>query len=509
MDYLLKNRYLSTASEILDTVTQQAVDLDFTLPDYCADMEKILKCTLVPKIYTRTFSAGQLRVDGASVVSVLYCDGNKKALRCCEQTIPFSATIPVSDDAAENIIIVSAKPEYLNCRALTPRRLTVHGAFSLYTSILTRNVYDIKEDCSNETLQIKTQSTDVSELCEFAQEQFNLAQSVNLRPKSTVESIVRSDLSALVTDFQQNGGKLHIKGEVTLRMLYICDAATGEVDQFVYVFPFTQSIDAKDSDCTVTDLRLDVLTYELLLRTGVLTEEPSVSIDIKMCASVMGYKKTCVTFITDAYSTSENTKLNIDSVNVCSEILPLKTSCALKSSLNLGDRPVAKILDIFCEEPVVLADIKENTAEFAGKVKLCVLATLEDGELVCIERQAEVNCAETLERSFSLCKHPRACVTSVSYRMSDDNTMEIRLDMQISALLSHCKTIDQVASVDSMGEREDMGKKHPLTLYYAQKGENVWDIAKRYATPMSVLCDENAITDEELCESCMLMILNA
>ena len=53
MDYLLKNKYLYSVSEVLDTVVQQAVDLDFTLPDYCADIEKILKCTLVPKIHTR------------------------------------------------------------------------------------------------------------------------------------------------------------------------------------------------------------------------------------------------------------------------------------------------------------------------------------------------------------------------------------------------------------------------------------------------------------------------
>ncbi len=509
MDYLLKNQYVCGASEVLDTVTQQAVDLDFTLPDYCADIEKILKCSLVPKIYTRTFSAGQLRVDGASVLSVLYCDSNKKALRCCEQTVPFSATIPVSNDAAENIIITTAKPEYLNCRALTPRRLTVHGAFSLYASILAKNIYDIKEDCSNEALQIKTESKDIAELCEFSQEQFNVAESVTLRPKNTVESIVRSDVTALVTDFQQNSGKILLKGEVTLRMLYICDAATGEVDQFVYVFPFTQSIDAKDSDCTVTDIRLDVLTYELLLRTGVLTEEPSVSIDIKMCASIMGYKKSRVTYITDAYSVAENTRLSVDSLTLCSEIMPLKSTCAVKASLHLGERQVSKILDIFCEEPAVVADIKDKKAEFSGKVKLCILATLEDGELVCIERQADINCSEVLGESITICKHPRACVTSVSYRMAEDNTMDIRLDMQISALFSDSVTVNQVVSVDGAGEREAGSNQHPLTLYYAQKGESVWDIAKRYSTPMSVLCDENDITVEELCESCMLMILNA
>ncbi len=509
MDYLLKNQYVCSGAEILDTVTQQAVDLDFTLPDYCADIEKILKCTLIPKIYTRTFSAGQLRVDGASVLSILYCDSNKKALRCCEQTVPFSATVPVSEDAAENIVITTAKPEYLNCRALTPRRLTVHGAFSLYTAIHTKKIYDIKKECSNEALQIKTENSDVYELCELNQEQFNVAQTVTLRPKNTVESIVRSHVTALVTDFQQNSDKLLIKGEVTLRMLYICDAATGEVDQFVYVFPFSQSIDSKDSDCTVTDVRLDILTYELLLRSGVLTEEPSISIDLKMCASVTGYKQSHITFITDAYSVAEHTRLSLNSLTLCSEVLPLKSNCAVKSSLQLGDKQVSKIMDIFWEEPAVVVDIKDNKAEFTGKVKLCILAALEDGELVCIERQADINHTEPLQQTFTVCKHIRGCVTSVSYRMAEENTMDIRLDLQVSALFSGSISFEQVVSVEGTGEKDTGAYSHPLTLYYAQKGEQVWEIAKRYSTPLSSLCDENSIEEDELTEARMLMIVNA
>ncbi|MBQ4569330.1 MAG: DUF3794 domain-containing protein [Ruminococcus sp.] len=509
MDYLLKNQYVCAGAEILDTVTQQAVDLDFTLPDYCADIEKILKCTLVPKIYTRTFSAGQLRVDGASVLSILYCDSNKKALRCCEQTVPFSATIPVSEDAAENAVITTAKPEYLNCRALTPRRLTVHGAFSLYTAIHTKRIYDIKKECSNEALQIKTKNADVFELCELNQEQFNVAQTVNLRPKNAVESIVRSDVTALVTDFQQSSDKLLLKGEVTLRMLYICDAATGEVDQFIYVFPFSQSIDSKDSDCTVTDVRLDVLTYELLLRTGVLTEEPSISIDLKMCASVSGYKQSNITFITDAYSVAEHTRLSVDSLTLSSEVYPLKANCAVKSSLQLGERQISKIMDIFWEEPAVAVDLKDGKAELTGKVKLCILATVEDGELVCIERQADIKHSETLSKVFSVCKHIRASVTSVSYRMAEENTIDVRLDMQVSALLSNSITFEQVVSVEGTGETDTGSYSHPLTLYYAHKGEQVWEIAKRYSTLLSSLCEENSIEEEELTEARMLMIVNA
>ncbi len=507
MDYSLKNRYVYTASEILDTSTQQQVDLDFTLPDYCADIEKILKCSLVPKIYTRTFSAGQLRVDGASIVRILYCDSHKKFLRCCEQTVPFSATIPVSTEPSESIVITTAKPEYLNCRVLTPRRLTIHGSFSLNTSVVARNVFDIKHSCDNNMLQVKTETQEICELCEFNQEMFSVAESVNIRTNNNIETIVRSDVSALITDFAQNGEKLQIKGEATLRMLYVCDAATGDIDQFVYVFPFTQSIDAKEKNCDITDVKLDVLSYEILLRGGLLTDEPGVSLDIKMSATVTGYKKTEVTYITDAYSVADETELEYENLTVFSDVMPVNSRFAVKSNLSLGDVPIKKIHDIFWEDPNVTGQTEDKELVVSGKVRVCILGATAEGELVCIERQADIRYTSALSDSFSLCKCAKVCVTSVSFRMTENNSLEIRLDMQLSAMLYNLSDIRQVSNVTNCGEKS-VSKKHPLTLYYAQKGELVWDIAKRYSTSLESVCTENSLDCAELENSCMLMILN-
>ena len=507
MDYLLKNRYLSGTSEILDTVSQQAVDLDFTLPDYCADVEKILKCSLVPKIYSRSFSAGQLRVDGASIVRVLYCDSNKKIIRCCEQTVPFSATVSVNAEVSEYIILTTAKSEYLNCRALSPRRLTIHGAFSLNTSIIGKSIYDIKEDCGISALQIKKETKSICELCEFAQEQFNISETVNLHPKSTVETIIRSEIAGIVTDYKYDKDRINIKGEITLRVLYICDSKTGDVDQFVYVFPFTQNIDAKDRDCTTTDVRLDILSYELLLRSGVLTDEPSLSMDIKMCASVVGYKKTDVSYIADAYSVEENTNLSLETLSMCSDVMSVSIPYVVKSTMSLGDKPIQKILDIFCEEPSVLADTGENTLTFSGKIKVCILALAEDGELICIERQSDVLCEEELDVEYGLIKRTSACVNSVSYRIMEENDIEIRFDMQLRALLYNNVNISQVSSVETAGEKIK-ADNNPLTLYYAEKGESVWNIAKKYQAPLSSLLEENSLEEDELSSSGMILVLN-
>lgn len=508
MDYALKSRSIKAATELLDTVSQQAVDLDFTLPDYCADIEKILKCSLTPKIYTRSLSAGQLRIDGASVVRILYCDSNKSALRCCEQTLPFSATFPVNSEAGDHIIQASAKPEYLNCRALTPRRLTVHGAFSLHAAVIAGTSLDIFEENNSPELQTKCEKEQICELCEFSQDQFSVSEAVSLNAKSPVESIVRSELYAAITDSKHTGDKLMLKGEMTLRMLYICDAATGATDQFIYVFPFTQMLQGADPDCEITDIRLDVLSYEILLRSEPLSEDPVISLEAKLCASLMGYKPAEISYISDAYSTTQQTEPEYNTLTLCRDILPISASPTVKATLSLGDQNVQKIVDIFADESTAMADIRDSALSFSGKINVCILAQSDEGELLCIERQVDISHDEILQKQFSDAKRVCASVSSISYRLCDNNEIELRLELKLSAVLSTINSIRQVTYVNSLSDAA-ASCDHALTLYYAKKGEKVWEIAKRYGASMETLCDENSLTEDILSDNTMLLILRA
>lgn len=53
MEFNQENRSFCTPSAVLDTVAEQLADVDLTLPDYCPDIEKILK------MYTHTKNSEQ------------------------------------------------------------------------------------------------------------------------------------------------------------------------------------------------------------------------------------------------------------------------------------------------------------------------------------------------------------------------------------------------------------------------------------------------------------------
>ena len=61
MEYHLTKNTIAQPRYVLDTVCEQAVDIDLTLPDYCPDIERILCCTLIPKIYLANVRSAERR----------------------------------------------------------------------------------------------------------------------------------------------------------------------------------------------------------------------------------------------------------------------------------------------------------------------------------------------------------------------------------------------------------------------------------------------------------------
>ena len=91
------------ATEVLfEGNVEQAVDTELTLPDYCPDIGKLLKCRLVPMITSREVNFDSLAVEGNARISVIYLDDRDKKIRCCERDYPFKASVPY-DDTTENV----------------------------------------------------------------------------------------------------------------------------------------------------------------------------------------------------------------------------------------------------------------------------------------------------------------------------------------------------------------------------------------------------------------------
>lgn len=82
---------------VFDGQTEQGVELDYVLPDYCPDIFKVLSCTLTPKILSYSVSGDcRLNIDGIVYIKVLYLAENSENVQCIDQRYTYSKTVDMS-----------------------------------------------------------------------------------------------------------------------------------------------------------------------------------------------------------------------------------------------------------------------------------------------------------------------------------------------------------------------------------------------------------------------------
>ena len=84
---------------------------------------------------------------------------------------------------------------------------------------------------------------------------------------------------------------------------------------------------------------------------------------------------------------------------------------------------------------------------------------------------------------------------------------EIRAQINVSGLVGRVSTVN---AVNEITLNEDSPKKkdteYALRLYFADEGEKVWDISKRYNTSAAAIIAENELDSETASVSGMVLI---
>lgn len=506
MELYQENRALCAPQTVLDTVAEQLADVDMTLPDYCPDIEKILKCSLTPQIQSRTLSGGQLQVEGSCTVSVLYVDGEKKTIRCCEQSVNFTQHFTVRDVSESFVILTKTKPEYINCRALSPRRLSIHGAFSLYAKVIvpkTTRLY-MPDDAHLEVRKEELLCACLDSLC---QDQFTVSEEVSVADKSPVEAVLTSAVTACVTDIKAVTGKLMVSGEISLKLFYLTNVESGETAKMDYILPFSQVIDcvgAQENSRSVVDC--EVLSYDIRLKNDVLSETPLIMLDTKICVTREGFASRSEQIITDAYSTDYAVALERENISVLSDVLPFREHFIEKTTVQIENCRLSGLQDIYADSVSAQIVSADSGLKAEGKLNLCIIARNEENFPVFIERSCDfshlipdtVDCNEVL--------FPGVCTGAISYRLADDSSIELRCELTVTGGAVRSETRRAVSNIITDQDKTLPDDGCALTLYFAEAGEELWDIAKSHHTQLGLLTAENELEDGAIDAPRMLLI---
>ncbi len=489
--------------------SEQPVDAELTLPDYCADIGKILKCKAIPKVTSRVMRGDGLTVEGITRLVVLYADGRNGALCCYEHEIPFSASYKLREIPTNAKATASVKPEYVNCRAVSQRKLDIHGAFTVFAKISASTQTEIASGAEGAGVKVRCDKCEISSLAGAAQSSFTVSDALEIADdKASIGSIIRNDAQIKITECKAISNKLVVKGEADFELVYCGESGEG-VQHMSYTLDFNEFIDVPgiDDDC-IWDIQAECSGVDIGLRTDSNGEYRRMNVDIHIFADIKAYRDITANIVSDAYSVEyevETERRQLKFTRFCGMINDTVTAPML---IETGETLFSAIDDVKCEVTDCKITAADGRANVRGTVSVSMIGRDMEGVCAYCEKLMEftAECVIGFEASAPRFDQ-RVAVTGCSYVITGSGKPEVRLNLGVIAAVYDEITVSAVSSVIPDENKPKGLGDAAVVVYCADAGEELWDIARAHNSSVETIMSDNEL-DSEVIEHNMRLLIS-
>ena len=507
MEYKLKKDRIAVCEIAFDSFTELPVESDLLLPDYCPDIVKVLKCQARPAFSKTEVSGDKCILEGATAITVYYT-GEDGQLRTSEHKVEFLKTLELKTTPQNPMVFCSLKEDYLNCKAVNQRRIDVRGAFTVTVKILSSMEEEMVSAAEGAGLQLSHRSTRTSELVGTAYKKFTVREDLELgQEKPPMDYIIRHSERVRTTDWKVTGGKIIVKGELEVFLEY--QPREESARQSVhYQLPVSQmmDVDGAGEEC-LCHVQLDLLWSALHLQTDAdgLTRTASGEFTLGLRCIVL--RENTILPAVDAYSTQYELQLSQKSVSLLLAVGGMPQICDLEQTIQMPDY-LKEPVDFWCETGALSVLAQEQTLLISGKLRYCMLGTDADGVPVYFEQAQDVAQEYQLEtKADGYLPEWSITVEDCQYAIQEKNNLQCRCRLRVDGMILGVMPVSFITAIKVDETREKTRENQSaMTIYYADAGENIWSIAKRYNTSISAVMEENGLEDEILPEKRIVLI---
>lgn len=509
----MEQKNLKTSVFSLDTVfcesAEQPIDIDFTLPDYYADISKILKCRAVSRISSKAINGTHISVDGCVTVTVIYC-GSDNCISSYEYQYPFSKSFDTGINTEGCILSVKTKCEYINCRAVTGRKVDIHGAAGIYVTLTRRRLTDVVSDCDDCNIELLRESVPATVPMGCADKYLLIEEEIELGTgQPDIRCVIRYDAAATISDSKIMAGKSVVKGEMIVKLLYAPEGNGGP--QIVrYQLPFSQLIELEGiTDGCDCESKVNIAHLDIKPRVSATGECRRLMLTAKLLITSECCCNNDVAVIIDAYSRKYEADINKNDVcfnKICDNI---NQNFSCKKNFEFPEGALSSVCDMWCEVRTDSVKFSDNAMRVCGVVTAFIIA--QDGDTIPVFYEKaidfEYNYPIDIDGDFKC--SPEITVTGANYTLTSECNMELRVELNICAAIYKCSKMPLITDI-KINDCKPISKqnKAAMTVYFATAGEKLWDIARKYFANVEEIKQINEIGDDIVTGDKMILIPN-
>jgi hypothetical protein len=473
-----------------EEMAQTIIDNDIIVPDIKPDVGRIL--LLDGDVYTRNTEAIQdkVLVNGVLQFKILYiCDDGEQGIKSINTSSDFSYGLDIPNSRQGMKSRAKCSIEHIDYEIVNSRKINVKTILNVSGKVeeeweqqLVNHLEDIED------AQVLRNSYAINTYAGSDESVFTVKELLEIPSgKPSIREILRSDVKISGRDYKIIDNKIIAGGQLGISTLYVADDETGSIQFMEHELPFTQTIE-------FPGIREDMNSnVELMIRDWAFkAEEDSdgelryLNAEVALGLWAEGFYRRNIELIIDAYSPNARLDIEKESFSFEDMVAESRSQVTLKDNIFIeeGVPEISEVFNIVCRPGIPEYKLEEGRIILEGTVnsKILYLASNAEQPVLCCERDLPFKSVLELEgvKPGMSCKLELK-TDHCSYSMNSSKEIGVRVIIGIAARVFKQLVIPVISKViESPLDDTRLQSQPSITIYFAQPGDTLWEIAKRY-----------------------------
>ncbi len=473
---------------------EQSIDIEFSLPDYCPEINKILKCFCDVSVMSKSVIQNSAELGGQVSVCLLYEDADFK-VNTFNYVSPFTKLVDLKGASEGDDLLVTARPGLINTKASGPRKIEIHGSAMLNITAIRITETKVINSISDDYICQKTNEYSYSRPHGFIEKNIYIEDDFNIgQTRPSIYKIIRTNVAPTVRELKQVGNKLIIKGDAKIDILYLSEQNNMPISitqnvEFSHVAE-TGSL-PENAKCFASG---NVLSSEFRPKASLDGENKIIAYEIKISVSVECYCDESISVVTDAFSCKYPAQAELNEISLEKYIMPLTENFVLKKNLDFSDGQLAELYDVFCDAKIDYFSVDGDVLNSKGVVTIFIFGRNSEREAVFIERNIDFEYRyEFLEIAGEITCEPKINVVAINFSKGISDDVDVAIELNINGNIFSKELVTALTDIKLDTENLLKEDSEIAAIIYFANGETVWEIAKHYGTSAQLICNLNGL----------------
>ena len=467
------------------------MEAELSLPEYMPEILRIIKSEAEPKINSCRLVGERVTVDGVCELRMIYTaeDG---CIYSFSQSRPFTRHCENNRFSEALDVVSKVNLSYVNCRATGTKRAEIKAGIVIKVTAFCEEKEEIISLGNTKGVEVKTVPVrGMSSGCRKTRS-FSMNDTLPLTSESTF--IISSKASAVCTDIRKINNKIMVKGEAVVNICYVPVADKSRTEHIKHSLPINQILEFEGMEERFTgNVVLNVTAVDVVQKNSSEGTGNAFDISLGIDASVTMWEEKEMFVICDAYAVGSSVELKKSPFEFYTALDEIRETYIFKDNFSVSGEGVSSVLNALAE--VTSADVKmqNNTITVSGSLSLSLLIKDTSGALSGINKMLDYK----FERNVAFCEQSIVCAPHITVCAVDciekgNNSIDVRVEMRIVGTVFGKMILDTVTDIIEC-ETTVRRNNNAITVYFPDKEESLWAIARKYNTTVNAIACENEL----------------